>query len=125
MRTVVIVCTLQEHLESGSDEVKVHQITINYWSFPLLVHFAAGLEAWLEAPVCGEVLGTLVLCGQLCLSCSTNCVIEKLFDFSLLSQTLCILFRSIKGQELGGTMGVCRSPGGTMALPGPRKKTNT
>ena len=50
------VCTVQEHLELGSDEMNVHQITINYWSFPLLVHFAAGLEASLEAPVCGEVL---------------------------------------------------------------------
>lgn len=49
------VCTIQEHLDLGSDEMEVHQITISYWSFPLLVHFAAGVEGSLEALVCGEV----------------------------------------------------------------------
>lgn len=49
---LVKVCVIQEHLELGSVEMKVHQITISYWSFPLSVPFAAGLEALVH----GEVL---------------------------------------------------------------------
>lgn len=96
---------------------------------PLVIPSFDSLCSWTSDLAGGPVLwrgaGTLLLGGQLCRTCSTNCIIEKLFDFSLLSQTLCVLFCSIKGQELRGTMGICQSPRGTMVLPGPGKKAST
>lgn len=69
------VCSIQEHLELGGSEMKVHQIAIN----SLLV--AAVLKASSrEAPVCGEVLAPECSAANWP-SCSTKCVIENLFDF--------------------------------------------
>lgn len=52
------VCSVQEHLELGGSEMKVHQIAIN----PLLGHFAAVL---MGGPSLWRGAGTLVLCSQL------------------------------------------------------------
>lgn len=77
----VEVYSIQEQLELGGSEMKVHQVAINHWSFPLLGHFAAVLKVSTgEAPVCGEVLAPWC-CAANCPSCSPKCVIEKLFDF--------------------------------------------
>lgn len=71
------VCLIQEHLELGGSEMKIHQIAIN----SLLGHFAAVLKASSrEAPVCGEVLAPECSAANWP-SCSTKCVIENLFDF--------------------------------------------
>lgn len=72
---LVKVCVTQEHLEWGSVESSPdnHQLLV-IPSFGSLCSWAGGLGLWRGA-------GALVLCSQLCLSCSTNCVIEKLFHF--------------------------------------------
>lgn len=72
---LVKVCVIQEHLEWRSVESSPdnHQLLV-IPSFGSLCSWAGGPGSWRGA-------GALVLCSQLCLSCSTNCVIEKLFHF--------------------------------------------
>lgn len=112
LRRPMKVCSVQEHLELGGSEMKVHQIAINHQPFPLLGPFAVVLKgSSREAPVCGEVLAPWCSAAN-CPSCSTKCVIEKLFDFPSFHKHCAFCSAASKAGSFG-TMGVCRSPAGT------------
>lgn len=124
VRSLLKVCTIQQHSYLGSDKMKVHQITIYYWSFPLLVLFAAALEALLEALFVercwhpGAVWpAVLKLFNQLC-----NW--KAFWFFPPFTNTVHFVLQHQR-PGAGRNNGRLQEPRETMAVPGPGKKAST